>query len=149
MEHAAGIESTRSREDGERKAGHWLICATYGHGRREAAEDVAEAAGLAPRRHLGADEDDVHAGGGADDDRRGPAASGTAAPAARSGRRASAGPHAERRVRRRGPGTPQALHAAAEHGGGAGEDAQAGVRGDEVRRGQSRHADRCLRCTGR
>jgi hypothetical protein len=115
----------------------------YGHGRREAAEDVAEATGLAPWRHLGSDEDDVHAGGGADDEGREPASA--AAPAARlllPGRRTRAGPHAERRVLcRRCPGRrPQALHAAtAEHG--RVRDAQAGVRGDELRRGQSRHAN--------
>lgn len=76
----------------------------YGHGRWKATEDVAEAAGLAPGRHLGADEDDVHAGGGADDEGLGPAA---AAPAARllwPRRRACAGTHAERVRRRRCPG---------------------------------------------
>lgn len=112
-----------------------------GHGRRQAAEDVAEAAGLAPRRHLGADEDDVHAGAGAHDERREPG------PAARllllvlvPGRRARAGPHAERVRRRRRPGPPQALRGAAAERGRV-RDAQAGARCDELRRGQSRHAD--------
>lgn len=111
----------------------------YGHGRRQAAEDVAEASGLAPRRHLGADEDDVHAGAGAHDERREPG------PAARllvlvPGRRARAGPHAERVRRRRRPGPPQALRGAAAERGRV-RDAQAGARCDELRRGQSRHAD--------
>ena len=112
---------------------------THGHGRREAAEDVAEASGLAPGRHLGADEDDVHAGGGADDEGGEPApAALRAAGLLLPGRRARAGPHAERA--RRGPGAPQALDAAAEHGGVAAE-AEAGVGGGELGRCQSRHAD--------
>jgi len=113
---------------------------THGHGRREAAEDVAEASGLAPGRHLGADEDDVHAGGGADDEGGEPAPAALRAAGLRlPGRRARAGPHAER-ARRGCPGAPQALDAAAEHGGVAAE-AEAGVGGGELGRCQSRHAD--------
>jgi len=50
----------------------------HGHGWREATEDVIEAASRGPQRHLGADEDDVHADGGAVDEGREPAVAPTA-----------------------------------------------------------------------
>lgn len=110
--------------------------ATYSHGRREATKNVAEAAGLAPGRHLGAHEDNVHAVGGAHDDGVEPPAP-TVHPPLLLGSCTRAGPHAERVHRVPGP---QALETMPKHRGCRPVgDAEAGARDGELGCGQSRH----------
>lgn len=121
------------------------MCA-YSHGRGEATEDVTEAAGLAPGGHLGADEHDVHAGaGGVHDDGGEPPAATLHRPLL-LGRRARAGRHAERRrVAAGGAAGLEALEPVAEQRRRRRPvgDAEAGGRGGELGRGESRHGG-CL-----
>jgi hypothetical protein len=113
---------------------------SHGHGRRESAEDVSEPAGLAPRRHLGADEDDVHAAGGgvAHDVGGEPAPARALRPPRLPGR---AGPHGQR-VRRRGRPSRRRQEAATAERGPVG-GGEAGARGgDQVARREGRHVER-------
>jgi hypothetical protein len=117
-----------------------MVVGAYGHGWRKAAEDVAEAPGLAPGRHLGTDEDDVHAGRGAHHDGRAPSAPALLRPLRLLRGRARAGPHAERGVR--WVPWPRTLEATAPEQGWCRSvgDAEDGARGGELGCGQSRHA---------